>query len=85
MALARIKNRADSLSSQLVSDALVRKGSVKDANAEYVHSYELVRPRLIKKFKKRYISYLNQFKALKAQLFQRMQTQVLKAQKQDQQ
>ena len=30
------KNPADSLSRQLVSDALVRKGSVKDANAEYV-------------------------------------------------
>ena len=31
------KNPADSLSRQLVSDALVRKGSVKDVNAEYVH------------------------------------------------
>ena len=30
------KNPADSLSRQLVSDALVRKGSVKDANEEYV-------------------------------------------------
>ena len=30
------KNTADSLSRQLVSDALVRKGSVKDANSEYV-------------------------------------------------
>ena len=30
------KNPADSLSLQLVSDALVRKGSVKDANSEYV-------------------------------------------------
>ena len=30
------KNPADSLSRQLVSDALVSKGSVKDANAEYV-------------------------------------------------
>ena len=30
------KNPADSLSRQLVSDALVRKGSVEDANAEYV-------------------------------------------------
>ena len=30
------KNPADSLSRQLISDALVRKGSVKDANAEYV-------------------------------------------------
>ena len=30
------KNPADSLSRQLVSDALVRKGSVKDANSEYV-------------------------------------------------
>ena len=30
------KNPADSLSQQLVSDALVRKGSVKDANEEYV-------------------------------------------------
>ena len=30
------KNPADSLSRQLVSDALVRKVSVKDANAEYV-------------------------------------------------
>ena len=79
------KNPADSLSRQLVSDALVRKGSVKDANAEYVHSHELVRPRLIKKFKKRYISYLNQFKTLKAQLFQRMKRHALKAQKQDQQ
>ncbi|MCG8452471.1 MAG: Ty3/Gypsy family RNase HI domain-containing protein, partial [Spirochaetales bacterium] len=30
------KNPANSLSRQLVSDALVRKGSVKDANSEYV-------------------------------------------------
>ena len=30
------KNPADSLSPQLISDALVRKGSVKDANSEYV-------------------------------------------------
>ena len=30
------KNPADSLSRQLISDALVRKGSVKDANEEYV-------------------------------------------------
>ena len=30
------KNPADSLSRQLVSDALVRKGSVKVANEEYV-------------------------------------------------
>ena len=30
------KNPADSLSRQLVADALVRKGSVRDANAEYV-------------------------------------------------
>ena len=30
------KNLADSLIRQLVSDALVRKGSVKDANEEYV-------------------------------------------------
>ena len=30
------KNPADSLSRQLVSDALVRKGSVKDVNSEYV-------------------------------------------------
>ena len=30
------KNPEDSLSGQLISDALVRKGSVKDANQEYV-------------------------------------------------
>ena len=30
------KNPADALSRQLVSDALIRKDSVKDANAEYV-------------------------------------------------
>ena len=30
------KNPTDSLSRQLVSDALVRKGSVRDANEEYV-------------------------------------------------
>ena len=30
------KNPADSLSRQLIADALVRKGCVKDANAEYV-------------------------------------------------
>ena len=30
------KNPTDSLNRQLVADALVRKGSVKDANAEYV-------------------------------------------------
>ena len=30
------KNPADLLSRQLIVDALVRKGSVKDANAEYV-------------------------------------------------
>ena len=30
------KNPADSLSRQLISDTLVRKGSVKDANSEYV-------------------------------------------------
>ena len=30
------RNPADSLSRQLISDALVRKGSVKDANSEYV-------------------------------------------------
>ena len=30
------KNPADSLSRQLISDALVRKGSVKDANSVYV-------------------------------------------------
>ena len=30
------KNPADSLSRQLIPDALVRKGSVKDANSEYV-------------------------------------------------
>ena len=30
------KNPVDSLSHQLVSNALVRKGSVKDANEEYV-------------------------------------------------
>ena len=32
------KNPIDSLSRQLISDALVRKGSVKDANSEYVTS-----------------------------------------------
>ena len=30
------KNSADSLSRQLVSDALVKKASIKDANEEYV-------------------------------------------------
>ena len=35
------KNLADSLSRQFVSDALVRKGSVKDANAEYVHKLQV--------------------------------------------
>ena len=30
------KNPADSLSRLLIPDALVRKGSVKDANSEYV-------------------------------------------------
>ena len=30
------KNPAYSLSRQLISDALVRKGSIKDANSEYV-------------------------------------------------
>ena len=30
------RNPADALSRQLVSDALIRKDSVKDANAEYV-------------------------------------------------
>ena len=30
------ENLADSLSRQLVADALVRKGSVRDANAEYL-------------------------------------------------
>ena len=34
--IPRKKNLVDSLSRQLVSDALVRKGSSKDANAEYV-------------------------------------------------
>ena len=36
--ISRKKNPADSLSRQLVSDALVRKSSVKDANAEYVQN-----------------------------------------------
>ena len=31
-----MKNPVDALSCQLVSDALIRKDSVKDANAEYV-------------------------------------------------
>ena len=35
------KNPADSLSRQLISDALVRKGSVKDANSEYVQRLRL--------------------------------------------
>ena len=35
------KNPADSLSLQLVSDALVRKGSVKDANSEYVQRLQV--------------------------------------------
>ena len=35
------KNPADSLGRQLVSDALVRKGSVKDANAEYVQKLRI--------------------------------------------
>ena len=34
--IPRKENPTDSLSRQLVADALVRKGSVKDANAEYV-------------------------------------------------
>ena len=35
------KNPADSLSRQLISDALVRKGSVKDANSEYAQRLRL--------------------------------------------
>ena len=35
------KNPADSLSRQLIADALVRKGSVKDANAEYVQNLRI--------------------------------------------
>ena len=35
------KNPVDSLSSQLVSDTLVRKGSVKDANAGYVQKLRI--------------------------------------------
>ena len=39
--IPRKKNPADSLSRQLVADALVRKGSVKDANAEYVQKLRI--------------------------------------------
>ena len=35
------KNPADSLSHKLVSDALVRKGSVRDANAEFVQKLRI--------------------------------------------
>ena len=39
--IPRKKNPANSLSRQPVSDALVRNGSVKDANAEYVQKLRI--------------------------------------------
>ena len=36
-----MKKPTDSLSRQLVSDALVRKGLVKDANAEYIQNLRI--------------------------------------------
>ena len=63
--IPRKKNPADSLSHQLVADALVRKGSVKDANAEYVKKLLEVQSQLqIKRYKMHFINYSIQ--ALKA-------------------
>ena len=95
------KNPANSLSCQLIADVLGKKGSVKDANAEYVQKLwvnsvatdEEIQKALYKLFdsspqgKHRQgpqgQSILSN-QSLKAQLFQRMKIQALKAQKQDQ-
>ena len=61
------KKPTDSQNRQLVSDALVRKDSVKDVNVEYVQNCESVNWLLTKKYKRRYISCLSQtLKAIRA-------------------
>ena len=64
------KNPADSLSRQLISDALVRKGSVKDANEEYVMQLRVPDNATNDQIHQHYTNYsiqiFNQFRALKA-------------------
>ena len=64
--IPRKKNPADSLSHQLIADALVRKGSVKDANTKYVQKPRVSSIALTKKYRVHYMSYSKQaLKALK--------------------
>ena len=58
------KNPADLLSCQLVSDALVRKTSVMDANASYVQKLRVTKMPPIKRFKQYCMDY--SIKVLKA-------------------
>ena len=58
------RNPADSLSRQLISDALVRKGSVKDANSEYVQKLRVPLRLQMQKYNQHFISC--SVKALKA-------------------
>ena len=61
------KNPADSLSRQLVSDALVRKGSVKDATEKYVMQLRGPENDSDEEFSQHHTNYsVNQFKTLKA-------------------
>ena len=62
------RNPEDTLSRQLVSDALVRKESVKDANAEYVMRLRVAENATDDEIQMRCISYLIQ--TLKANQFQ---------------
>ena len=61
------KNPADSLSRQLVSDALVRKSSVTDANASYVQRLRVLKTPQMKKLDQLFMSYsIMALKALQA-------------------
>ena len=70
------KNPADSLSRQLVTDALVRKSSVTDANAEYVQKLRVPKNATMKRSKRHYTSYSVQ--ALKAKSVNQRRFRTLK-------
>ena len=84
--IPRKKNSAESLSRQLIADALVRKGFVKNSNAEYVQKLRVSNTETDKEIQDAlhqvFSSSPQAARALKGiQIFQQMKIQALKAQK----
>ena len=71
------KNPADSLSRQLITDALVRKSSVTDANAQHVQRLRVQKTQKMSKFKMHCTNYLIQ--ALKTEIIRLERYRALKA------